>query len=477
MASISSPGIGSGLDINSILTQLVAIERQPIVALEKQATTLQTRLSTYGKVQSSLAALRDAAQALTRAQTWSTTVAASRDPTVVAVGGGTAGVPAVHVVKVTKLATSQTNATATYASPEALVGEGTLHLDIGSWNAGQSAFTAKSGSSTVDIAIGPPAQTLAQVRDKINLAGAGVTASVLTDASGSRLVLRSSMSGVENGFRVGVTESGTAGLAALAFDPAVGILTMAQAMGAANAAVSLNNLPIGSASNTLTNVVDGLTLSVGKESATPVQITVRQDDAALRKAVDTFVTAYNDLNKLLAEETRFNGIGKAASPLQGDSAALSIRNQMRNMLGVSSGASSQYARLSDIGLEIQRDGSIKVDESKIAGAIANAGELKKLFGNMDALEPANDGIATQLRKLADSLLGTGGTVASRSDGLRRQIDLNQDRQALLAQRVAQTEKRLRAQYTALDRQMGQLNGLSNYVTQQINAFNRSNGNF
>ena len=478
MATISSPGIGSGLDINSIITQLVAVERVPLTQLQTQATALQTKLSTYGKVQAAISALRDAASALTRADTWTKTTGTSSDPSAVSVTTSAATKPGNYSLQVSQLAAAQSNASATFASADALVGEGTLHIELGTWGASQKSFTPKDGVKAMDIAMGPPAQSLAQLRDKINASSAGVTASVLTDSTGSRLVLRSTLSGAPNAFRVSVTDSDgnnsdALGLSALAFDPSAGILTMAQALAAANASASLDNLPIGSDSNTLSNVLDGMTLTLNKVTSSPVQLSAAQDTPAIRKSVDAFATAYNDLNKLLAEQTKFSGIDKNTSALQGDSAAVAIRSQMRNMLGLSSGASTMFTRLSEIGFDVKQDGSITVNETKMSNALANADETRKLFGNSDTLVPANNGIATQIRAMADQLLGIDGTISQRSEGLRKRIDLNQDRQEQLSDRLAMVEKRLRAQYTALDRQMGQLSALSGYVTQQIAAFNRS----
>jgi len=478
MASISSIGIGSGLDIESMITQLVAVERVPVTKLQTEATSLQTKLSTYGKLQSSMAALRDAASALTRASTWKATVGSSSDPASVAVTTSSSTLPGSYSIEVSRLASVQSNATGVYASADALVGEGTLHIELGTWGPGQTSFTPKAGATAVDITVGPPAESLAQLRDKINASNSGVVASVLTDASGARLVLRSAATGEANAFRIGVTDtdgnnSDGLGLSALAFDPSAGILTMAQALAAANASASLNGLPIGSESNTLSNVLDGMTLTLGKVTSAPVLVEAKPDTANIRKALDSFVTAYNDLNKLVAEQTKYDAASKTAGVLQGDSAAVSIRAQMRSLLGSSSSASAMFGRLADVGFDVQSDGSIKLDETKLANGLANLDEMRKLFANSDLVTPANNGIATQLRAMADQVLGIEGSIATRTEGLRKRIDLNQDRQEMLEDRIAMVEKRLRAQYTALDKQMASLTSLSNYVTQQISALNKS----
>ncbi|MEO8805355.1 MAG: flagellar filament capping protein FliD [Burkholderiaceae bacterium] len=479
MGTISSIGIGSGLDINSIITQLVAVEQVPLNKLKTEATTLQTKLSTYGKVQSYLSALREASSALTRTDTWGATTGTSSDPSAVGVTTSATTKTGSYALSVQSLAASQSNATGTFANADSLVGEGSLHIELGTWGAGQTSFTPKAGVTAIDITIASPGASLAELRDQINAAGAGVTASVLSDANGARLVLRSTATGASNGFRVGVTDTdgnntNATGLSALAFDPSAGVTTMAQALAAANASATLNNLPISSESNTLSNVLDGMTLTLNKVTTAPVQLTAAQDNTSMRKALDTFVTAYNDLNKLLADQTKYDAGTKAAGGLQGDSAAVGIRAQMRAMIGSTGGVSTMFKRLSDIGFDVKLDGSISLSDTKINNALANLAETKKLFANTDLLVPTNNGIANQMRALADRLIGVDGTVSTRSEGLRKRIDLNQDRQDLLSDRIAAVEKRLRAQYTALDKTMGQLTGLSSYITQQFTNTNNSN---
>ena len=477
MAAISSPGIGSGLDVNSIVTQLVAIERKPITQLQQQASTVQSKLSIYGTIQSKLSALRDAASALGQAGTWSQTLGSSADPSAVGVTTSSTTHAGSYGVQVTALAAAQSAATAiSYASPDAVFGEGTLNIQLGAWSAG--AFTPKTGAAAVSLTIGPGTKTLAQVRDAINGANAGVTASVLTDASGSRLVLRSTATGAANGFRIGVTDADggnadTTGLSALAYDPQGGATAMTLAQPAADATALIDNLPVTSASNTLAGVIDGITLTLSKVTTTPVQVSATTDADSIRKKIDAFVTAYNDVNSLLAAQTKYDDASKTAGALQGDSAALGIRSQLRNMIGITSGGSSAFGRLSDIGFDIKTDGSLSVDATKLGNGLANLAEITKLFSNSDPLVPANDGVATQLRKLTDRMLAFDGTVQSHTEGLQHKLDRNRDRQDQLESRVLRTEARLRAQYSALDTQMNQLAGLSSYVQQQIANWNKS----
>ncbi|HSB98727.1 MAG TPA: flagellar filament capping protein FliD, partial [Burkholderiaceae bacterium] len=205
-----------------------------------------------------------------------------------------------------------------------------------------------------------------------------------------------------------------------------------------------------------------------------VQVTTAADKDAIRKKIEAFVKAYNELNSELAAQTKYNAASKTGGTLQGDSAAVSLHASLRNALRGNSAASSVFTRLADIGFDVKQDGSITLDSKKLDNALANLGELKKLFATSDTVTPANNGFATLFRTLADQALGVDGSLASRSEGLRESISRSEKRQAALEDRVAQTEARLRRRYTALDAQMGQLQSLSTYVTQQMAILNNGN---
>jgi len=466
MTTISSPGIGSGLDVNSIITQLLAIERQPIVQLQSKATQIQSQISEYGKLQSLTSAFRDAASALTKSDTWGQTVGTSSNATAVGIVVKSGAVVGNYSLQVQSLAAAQSLASGVFASSAEAPGAGTLRIELGSWGPGQSSFTPKSGATAVDITV-EATDTLAQVRDKINAANAGVTAMVLNDGNGARLLMRSTATGTESAFR-------TSGMAALDFDPSSGPGAMTQTQAAANAAATIDGLAISSQSNTLADLVDGITLTLGQVTTDPVELKVVQDNESLKQAVQNFADSYNALASLIAKQVKYDAGSKVAGPLQGDSSAIGMQRQLRTMMGSSSSASSVFSRLSDVGLELQVDGSIKVKADKLDAALANLPELKKLFANDDIAVPANNGIARQFRTMTDAMLGVDGALTTRTDGLRKRVEMNQSDQDRLEQRVAMTEARLRARYTALDATLGRLSGISSYVTQQMALLNSNN---
>jgi flagellar hook-associated protein 2 len=471
MASISSPGIGTGMDVNAVIAQLMSIERQPIAALQKAANTIQTRISTFGTLKSNVSALRDAADALTKSSTWSQTQATSSDSAAVSPSTTANTKPGNYSVQVNTLAASQSVASSSYAAAATVVGEGTLTLQLGSWSG--AAFTAKSGSSPTNITVAA-GTTVSGLRDAINAANAGVTASLLNDASGYRLVLRSTDTGAVNGFKLTASDPSATGLANVAYDPSTSTTPMTLATAAANATGTINGLAVSSSTNTFTEVVDGLTMTFGKTTTSPVLVSTKVDTEAIKKQITAFTTAYNTLNSFIATQTAYDPVSKRGGTLQADSSVNSIRGQIRAVLGATAGISSTFTRLSDVGVALQRDGSLLAG-STLDQALANIDEARKLFGNIDATTPANNGLATQLRSLTDRILSADGAISNRTSGLQTSLRTNQTRQDDIENRVQLTEKRMRAQFVALDASMAKINGTSSFVNQMIAQYNSNKG--
>ena len=477
MANITSPGIGSGLDVSGIVSQLVALERKPIDKLEDVASTIQTRISAFGKIQSLFSTLRDAAAALGRPALWQQTTATSSDATALTASASGAAATGSYSVQVARLAQAHTLASAPLPAGTSTVGTGTLKIELGSWNADQSAFTPRSGSTAVDIAIGDGDNTLQKIRDKINAANAGVTAAIVTDASGARLTLRSKETGATQALRITATDANgaptTAGLGTLAFDPPAGATGLSQTQAARNAEATINGLAVTSESNTLAGVLDGASVTLLKETGTgSVNVTVASDTTAMKTAMTAFTTAYNALNSYLAEQTKYDESTKTAGTLQGDSTALGLRGQLRGLLRSGSTASSAFGSLNDIGFHVQRDGSISTDPTKLEAAFSKLPELAKLFSSADDAAPEALGFGARFRQLADRVTGSEGAVTTRSDGLKKQLERNGDEQDRLEAKLTRTQERLLKQYTALDAQMGQLSALSSYVSAQVAQWNK-----
>jgi flagellar hook-associated protein 2 len=470
MATITSAGIGSGLDIESLVSKLVASERTPITQLTQKTEGLKTELSAFGKVQSTLATLRDAAAKLTSPSSWAGTLATSSDPTAVSVSAGAGAAIGNVAVQVNQLASAQTLVSGTsYASSTTTVGQGSLTITLGAWATDgatpptYTGFTDKAGATPVTINIGEGQDTLTGIRDAINAANAGVTASIVNDASGARLTLRSTATGETNGFRI---DAG-GGLADLGYDPRVGVTSLIQTLPAQNARALINGIDVSSESNSLKEAIDGLNITLLKTTTIPASVAVGQDKDSIKKLITDFTTAYNAVNALLREQTKYDEGNKTAGTLQGDSTAVGLQNQLRSIIGGTTSLAGSIGRLAQIGLEPGRDGNLTTSETKLNTALGDLDSLKKLFMGLDNTESSNSGFAQRIRSYIDGALSTDGRVSSRQAGLQKLIDNNNKRVDQLEDRAALTEARLRARYTALDTQMAKLNGLSNYVTQQL----------
>ena len=473
--AISSAGIGSGLDVASIVSQLLSIERAPIRQLQSEAGKLQTQISAFGRVQSALSTLRDSSVKLTQADTWRAAKATSSDTTALSATATGAAQAGGYNINVTRLAGSQTLSTGNYANASASIGSGILRIELGNFDALPP--LPKAGSGMVEVVIAPGENSLSAIRDKINNAGAGVVASVVNDVSGARLVLRSSQTGLENGFRVQVLDddgsNGNAtGLSALSFDPSSGISTMSRPQQAQNALASINGVAVESATNTLDKTVEGLSFQLRKVGTAEVQ--VEPDTDALKKSVDEFVKAYNESIKLLREQTRYDPATKQAGPLQGDRSGTTILMQLRGMFTGSGGNSGVFSRLADVGLDLDTDGMIKVNSTKLSAALAQGPEMQKLFANIDATTPANQGFAKRFEGWLKLSLDSDGTLDSRTQSLQARVKNNEAARERMEDRVARSEVRLMRQYSALDTRMGQLSGLASYVSQQMSLLNNNN---
>lgn len=475
MASISSTGLGSGLNVDDIISKLMAVEQKPITQLQTQASTIQTKISTYGQVQSALSTFRDAAARLAQPASWGASTATSSNAAAVAVTAGDGAVAGNYSIEVQNLASAQSVSSKTYASADAQVGEGNLRIELGSF--GQS-FTPQPNLAAANIQINS-GDTLATVRDKINAAGAGVSAVIINDVTGARLVISSSASGAANGFRIQATDGdgGNAdadGVSAFAFDPSENIASMTSRQTAADANAIVNGLPITAASNVWTNVIPGLTVNLNQANPNaPIQVGVVQDTTALKKNVQDFVDAYNGLAKLMSSSVKYDDATKTAGKLQGDSTAVSIQRQLRDALTSVSPASNTFQSLRSIGLESQSDGTIKVNDSKLTAALGNKAEVQKLFATSNASDMTQEGIAVRMRRLGDALLGTDGALTTRTSGLSSSLKANQKQQDVYSDRNEQKEKALRKQYSALDTSMANLTSLNTYIGNQIAQWNKS----
>ncbi len=474
MATISSAGIGSGLDVNSIVTQLVALERKPVEALQTTASQIQTQISSFGRLQSALSKVRDSAAKLASIDTWTQRTATSSDTSALTAKVTGSGSPASYIIKPTQLVQAQSNSSPGFLAKTDPVGTGHLVIERGTWFS-DTAFGTKPGTAAVDITIGAEDNTLEKVRDKINAADAGVSAAIVWDGSYYRLTITSDEGGAANGLRITSTDDDGDpvdgnGLSRLTYDPPSGSTQMTRNQAATDAVALVNNLEVHANSNTFDEVIDGVSFTIAKDGGSPVALSVDHDSAAMKKVVQDFISAYNEMNKLARDLTKIDTANKSNNgALQGDRAAVNLQLQLRGLVGASGPSSGAFARLSDIGITTATDGTLSISDTKLDAALDDPAALRTLFDG----EGTTDGVAEQLRSVIDKMIGTDGSISSRTTGLKDRLTRNQKDQDRIEDRVAATEKRLRAQYSALDTKMAGLNSLQTYLTQQITGWNKS----
>ena len=461
MPSISSPGIGSGLDIGGIVTKLVALERQPLVQLQKASSSMQSRLSLYGQVKSQLSTLEDAASKLGSADGWTGMTVSSSNPAAISATAVSGSAAASFSVEVTRLASRQVSVVAP-ATPGAALGSGVLTLQQGSWATG--AFVS-AGGPAVNITI-DSGNTLAAIAGKINSAGAGVEAMVVQAAEGERLVLRSTQTGAASGFDVSLTSTGsdegqgTTPYTGLSFTPP------SAAQQAQDARFVVDGLVFTSASNKVTNALPGVSLQLTQVTTTPVEIKLAQDKEAVKKNIQALVDAYNTVNSTLANAMKYNADTKSAAPLQGDSTATGLQNAMRGLMRTEL-VGQPFARLQDLGISLQLNGSLAVNSSKLETALDKPADLKQFFATSTAGQPR--GLGLQVADFVKGALASDGRVTVRTDALQAGIKRNSSDQDRVNVRAERTQARLYEVYNAMDSKVGKLNAISSYVSQQLSS--------
>ncbi|AVI61594.1 flagellar filament capping protein FliD [Halomonas sp. GFAJ-1] len=446
MATISSLGIGSGLDLNGLLDQLQEAERGKLEPIERQLETQQTKISAYGQLQSSLAQFQTASAALNDSalyESLSTNVGGSA---VTAAADGEAQ-PGNYNVMVERLASAGTLATNSVADPEASRTDTDRTLTL------QFAGDDQPGVP-VQIAAG---SSLEDIRDAINATeDSGVSASIIFDGEEYRLALNSTQTGE------------AASVSGLEWDGADNPLAADVIQAGRDASLNVNGIAITSPTNQVEGAIQGVTLNLQEEGSST--IAVEQDTRAVREAVTSFVDAYNDLKSTMGELTSFNAETGAAGELLGDSAIRTVESRLRSVL--SGGVEGQFSMLSDIGISLQRDGTLAIDDDALDNAIANNQDALSTFFAGDSAET---GMAGQLNQTIEQLLSTNGTVTGAISGAENRSESLVERYTRMEQSIEQTISRYRTQFGQLDSMIAQMNQTSDYLTQQFDALDAQLG--
>lgn len=432
---ITAAGVGSGIDVESILSQLNELERAPVNTLNEKRAALDVELSAYGKVKSALSAFNDTVSTLGSDQKFGAFVATSSDEevfTAVATGGETSQS---HDIEVLSLATNHRMASAAYASSDAAVDNGTMQFS--------------AGDNQFDIVIDNSNNTLTGLRDAINDLedNTSVSASIIKVDGGSRLILTAKEAGTAG--IIDVTRAGT-----FPFGDTDGGFT--EATEATDASLIVHGFTVTSSSNTITDAIEGITLNltgVGKST-----VTSERDTTSLRESVDAFVVNYNSMAGTLTD------LGN--TELQGDQLPRGIDSRMRAaFLGDIDLGNGDSTTALELGFTFDRYGTLSVDDTAFNEAL-DAGVNRYVAAFADA----DNGLAARFSTLVDEYTESGGVIAIREDGVDSRKSNIDDQIDRLEYRLEKVSARLRAQFTTMDLVVTNLNNTSGYLASQLGNF-------
>lgn len=396
--SVSSPGIGSGLDVDGTISKLMAVESQPLTTLALKEASYQQSLSAYGNLSSSLSAFQTAMSNLGSASAFQSLKTSVGDSTVLGATANTNAVGGSYQVNVTQLAQAQILSTAGQINSSAAIGSGastTISFSFGSVTGGTltngtysgATFAQDASQASGSVTIDSSNNSLQGIRDAINGANLGVTATLISDGSATpaHLVITSNKTGQSSSMKISVT--GDPALQSLLnYDPA-GTQNLTQTSAGQNTQLTVNGIPITSATNQVSEAIQGVTLNVAKIGST--SLSVAQDTSTVTANVNAFVKAYNDLNTQIKSLTAYTpstvqGQPGTGGPLVGDATVRTIQDSIRNTLSTSlAGLSNSNISLSSIGVAFQKDGSLAVDSTKLTSALStNFDDIGALFATV-----------------------------------------------------------------------------------------------
>ncbi len=467
----SSLAFGTNLDINTIVTQLMTVEKRPLTLLAAKQSAIDAKISSYGMLKSAFSTLQTAAEGLSKADIFASRKATIADGNVATVAASTTATPGNYSIEVSSLARAQVTASAAFAGgASATVGSGTLTIELGSYSGGT--FTVNPDKTPVNVTIPNTATSLGDVRDAINAANAGVTASLLNDGTGTRLVITSKDGGTANTVRITANDSDgdntdAAGLSRLTYDASTGgSSNMSEKVTATDALLKVNGIDVVSSTNTLTNTIEGVTLTLKNTNAgSPTTLTVSNDSSGAKAAVDKLVKSYNDAILTIKNQTAYNSTTEKGAALSGESTVLSLRSRLASVV---TGEIAPGVSLASIGVSVQKDGSLKVDSDKLATALDN-GKAKALFVGSTGVT----GLASRIDSMIAAAIDDEGLIGNRLSGMddaKKAMKVQEER---LNTRMELIEARYRRQFSALDSMISSMNQTSDYLTKQLASLSSS----
>lgn len=467
---LSSAGVGSGLNVNDIVSKMMSLEQRPLTLLQAKVASTETKISSFGQVKAAMSALYDAANGLANLSTWRGKQVTTGDKGVVTGTATSTATAANFSLEVQSLAQAQALASGNFASGATMGADGLITVQKGRWSG--SDFAAGSADA-VQISISAT-DTLADVAAKITNSGSGITAVVVKGSSGDRLLVRNTATGEENGFSMSV-QGGSSALAGLAYDQALvasGQAGMTRTADAKDAQLSINGMDVTSASNTVADVVPGVTLNLLKTTTAtgPVDISIGADKDALKGKVKAFQEAFNKINSLLRNLSAYDDKSKQSQPLQGDSAVRGLQSTL-NSLTQQPGVGG--ATLTSLGLEMKLDSgfrnpTLSLDETKLDAALNDLAKLEQALTG----DGTTDGLITRIRDFAFAANGVNGDITTRTKGLELTKKSNEGAIEAMQLRLDQRQANMLKQYQMLDAKMASMNSLGSFLNAQVGQWNK-----
>lgn len=442
MASIASLGIGSGLDLNGLLTQLQQAERAKLEPIQERIETEESQISAYGQVKSALSDFQSATEELNATDAFESLSTSVEGSGLSAVSDSDAQ-PGRYDIHVEQLATAGSLVTERLDTADTAIVTGEQSLTFSLAEGAIDPITVEDGS------------TLEDMRDAINTQSDGrLSASIINDGEGYRL----SVNATETGAAASIQSTSFTDV----LDNSVATSDTQFVQDGVDAKFNVNGIDIVSPTNRVEGAIQGITLTL-TEADTDSTVVVAQDSNAIREQVTSFVDAYNTLKDTVGSLTAYNPESGSAGELNGDSATRTVENTLRQALSSSTGGDG-FNVLSDIGISLQLDGTLAIDNERLDEVIANQPDQLAGFFAGDTNE---GGMAGQITSAVEQLIGEGGRLGSAISSSESRMERLNDRFATTESRIDQTVERYRAQFSAMDGMVAQMNQTSAYLTQQL----------
>jgi len=459
MTAITSGGLGSGLDIQALVTKLVTSEGQPqALRLTTQEARLQANVSALGSLKGALSAFQSSVQGLKEASAFKVYSATSSNTDLFTVAADSSAVAGNFSLKVEQLAQSAKMRSADFSSDTAVLGAGMLAINLGA-----SSFTITTDATT----------TLAGVRDAINKASdnPGIKATIVKVDSGSQLVLTSDKVGAANTISIAATDT-DAGDGNDLTRLATANLTSMQS--ASDAIIWVDEQKVTKDSNSFSDVISGVTLTLKKaDPLTTGSLNITLDKDTAKTKVNDFIKAYNSLASTMSSLSSYDSTTQQAAQLFGDATLRSVQNQIRQAMTNPVEGATGFPTLAEIGIKTSKSGALTLDSTKFDKVVAaNPEVVSQLF-------TSGNGLATRFDNILTSYLSSDGALSSRLDGVNKQIVGITAQQNKLDLRMAALQTRYLKQFNAMDTLVGQLQGTGSYLTQMLDnlpGFTNKSGN-